>query len=91
MKRFYPPDFVSRDTLAYRLDLRASDIDRMVTAGMLPQPLFVGNEKRWRWTDIEARLVTAETPGDDDPYIKGLGNVTRRTAPLRKNSSLEGA
>ena len=84
-KRHYPPDYVSRETLAYRLDLRASDVDRMVTAGMLPPPLFIGNEKRWRWSDIEAQLGNPGTLVDDDPYMRGRSNATGRTTAVRQD------
>lgn len=89
-RRPYPPDFVSRETLAYRLDLRASDIDRMVTAGMLPAPLHIGNEKRWRWSDVEARLVNATPTRDDDPYMRGIANNGGRTSAVRQARAGQG-
>jgi predicted DNA-binding transcriptional regulator AlpA len=86
-RRPYPPDYVSRETLAYRLDLRAGDVDRMVTAGLLPQPVLVGNEQRWRWSDVEARLATGSEPRHDDPYMRGVENAGQ-TAPLRQGRQI---
>ena len=34
----YPPDYVSAETLAYRLDCSRSTIDAYVRSGLLPKP-----------------------------------------------------
>ena len=38
ISRTYPPDYVSCETLAYRLDLARSTVDDWVRRGLLPKP-----------------------------------------------------
>ena len=40
--RNYAPDFVSAETLAYRLDCSRSTIDTYVRLGLLPKPFMLG-------------------------------------------------
>ena len=90
-RRPYPPDYVSRETLAYRLDLRAGDVDRMVAAGMLPAPVRIGNAERWRWNDVEARLAkSAGADQDGDPYMRGLEHAGSAAA-VRQMRPIEGS
>ena len=43
----YPPDYVSAETLAYRLDCSRSTIDAYIRLGLLPKPETIGNLQRW--------------------------------------------
>jgi predicted DNA-binding transcriptional regulator AlpA len=81
--RAFPPDFVSAETLAYRLDCSRSTVDDYVRRGLLPRPQPIGNLQRWRWSDIEAWIAvrnpfacfadaTATTPEEEDPYLAGV-------------------
>jgi excisionase family DNA binding protein len=54
MSRLYPPDLVSLETLAFRLDCSAGEVERLMRAGALPAPMMIGNLMRW---DFEAVLT----------------------------------
>ena len=76
VQRPYPPDYVSAETLAYRLDCSRSTIDTYVRDGLLPEPEMVGNLQRWDFalvvSFIKARNNALPDTSDDDPYIKGI-------------------
>lgn len=83
--RAFAPDFVSAETLAYRLDCSRSTIDDYVRRGLLPAPQFVGNLQRWRWSDVEAWIAVRSGLGDadsnasndeEDAYFAGVKRVT---------------
>ncbi|HIE68841.1 MAG TPA: DNA-binding protein [Planctomycetes bacterium] len=73
-----PPDYVSAETLAQRLDCSKTTVHAYVRRGILPRPLRIGELVRWRWTDIDAAIesFTAGTDSDahdaNDPYLAGL-------------------
>ncbi len=50
----FPPDFVSAETLALRLDCSRSTIDVYVKAGHLPPPLMIGSLARWDFSEVRA-------------------------------------
>jgi predicted DNA-binding transcriptional regulator AlpA len=78
----YPPDYVSAETLAYRLDCSRSTIDAYVRLGLLPRPETIGNLQRWDFGQVKAFIkaqnaLTGEAgangpASDDDAYVKGL-------------------
>ena len=77
----YPPDYVSAETLAYRLDCSRSTIDTYVRLGLLPKPETIGNLQRWDFGQVKAfiKAQNAETlekhrtaSGEEDAYLKGL-------------------
>ncbi len=78
---WYPPDYVSAETLAYRLDCSRSTIDAYVQTGLLPKPETIGNLQRWDFGQVKAfiKAQNAATEnihrcvaGDEDAYLKGL-------------------
>ena len=77
----YPPDYVSAETLAYRLDCSRSTIDAYVRLGLLPKPEAIGNLRRWDFGQVKAFIkaqnaATYEAHGsasdEEDAYLKGL-------------------
>lgn len=54
MTRTYPPDLVSLETLAFRLDCSTGEVERLMRAGALPAPVMIGTLMRW---DFEAVLA----------------------------------
>ena len=86
-ERAFAPDYVSAETLAYRLDCSRSTVDDYVRRGLLPTPRIIGNLQRWRWREIEAWIArqgvvldqlgspNADTD-EDDPYSLGVKRVT---------------
>jgi predicted DNA-binding transcriptional regulator AlpA len=81
--RAYPPDYVSAETLAYRLDCSRSTIDAYVRLGLLPKPEVIGNLQRWDFGYVKA-FIKAQNAGtgaggrrppggdEEDAYMKGL-------------------
>lgn len=55
--RPYPPDFVSAETLAYRLDCSVRSVQDYAKSGIIPKPITIGNLVRWRWSDIVEHLA----------------------------------
>src|SRR5208282_1030855 len=75
--RGYPPDYVSAETLAFRLDCSRSTIDAYVRSGFLPKPQSIGNLQRWDFGQVKAYIraqnaATLEThgsaSGEEDAY-----------------------
>jgi predicted DNA-binding transcriptional regulator AlpA len=52
IERPYPPDFVTADTLAYRLDCSRSTVDDYVRRSLLPKSVMIGGLPRWYWPDV---------------------------------------
>lgn len=82
-RRNFLPDYVSAETLAYRLDCSRSTVDDYVRRGLLPRPTTIGNLQRWRWCDVEAWIAVRDpferfadaagtTPENEDPYLAGV-------------------
>ena len=86
VERGFAPDYVSAETLAYRLDCSRSTVDDYVRRGLLPTPRIIGNLQRWRWSEIEAWIasqgvvhdqVSSQYADDEnDPYSLGVKRVT---------------
>jgi predicted DNA-binding transcriptional regulator AlpA len=58
------PAFMSRETLAQALELKPGAIDQLVTRGLLPQPVKIGDAIRWNWAEVEQWLTNAKRPSD---------------------------
>lgn len=54
--RNYAPDYVSAETLAYRLDCSRSTIDAYVRSGLLPKPFMLGNLVRWDFAAVRDHI-----------------------------------
>lgn len=63
--RAYAPDYVSGETLAYRLDCSIATIQAYVRDGLLPPPRRLGGLVRWRFSEIEAVLDGLASSGAD--------------------------
>ncbi len=83
----YPPDYVSAETLAYRLDCSRSTIDAYVRQGLLPRPEMIGNLQRWDFGQVKAFIkeqntssnATGRMQAEEDAYMKGLkGGATKK-------------
>jgi hypothetical protein len=81
--RSYPPDYVSAETLAYRLDCPVENIELLVRAGALPRPRTIGNLRRWDFALVRAAIETQSghrtktgpngLPGPEaDPFLAAL-------------------
>lgn len=84
IKRPYAPDYISRASLAYRLDVSESRIDQLVATGVLPPPIEIDGQKRWRWEDVDATLAgdpsmpVTGRDDDNDPHHRIPAMPTRR-------------
>ena len=85
VERTFAPDYVSAETLAYRLDCSRSTVDDYVRRGLLPTPKIIGNLRRWRWSEIEAWIANqcairgqlgSRDADEEDPYSLGVKRVT---------------
>ena len=82
------PDYCDRDTLARRLDMTPGYVDQLVKRGILPDPVTIGEAKRWRWADVDTavRCGNAGNHTDHgydaavDPYISGAARAATATA-----------
>ena len=75
-RRSYPPDYVSAETLAYRLDCSRSTIEVYVRMGLLPKPHSIGNLQRWDFGEVKA-FILARNSGDarreaEDDFLKAI-------------------
>jgi hypothetical protein len=84
-ERTYPPDYVSAETLAYRLDCEVEAIEALMRKGALPMPCLIGGLRRWDFGSVRAfveaqnapakRLAPNGRPGpEDDPFLAALTN-----------------
>ena len=79
--RNFPPDYVSRETLAYRLDMKAGAIDQLVKRGILPPPLQIGEALRWWWPDVDRRIrgddlqIRSTAQDAEDPYLRAINGA----------------
>lgn len=81
--RLYPPDYVSAETLAYRLDCSRSTIDAYVRCNLLPKPQLIGNLQRWDFAEVSAFIRARNQASTDgkatdivDDYFRGLSRAT---------------
>ena len=85
VERGYPPDYVSAETLAYRLDCEVETIEALLRRGALPSPRLIGGLRRWNFASVRAfveaqnvagkRLAANGRPGpEDDPFLAALTN-----------------
>lgn len=84
LSRPYPPEFVSAETLAYRLDCSVSAIHDYTKAGLIPKPLTIGNLVRWRWSDIvevieQRNSLSGVSSSDSDEYTTDLAKIGKKT------------
>lgn len=71
------PDYMSKETLAARLDVEPGYVDQLEKRGLLGRAYFIGEAKRFRWPDVESAITSLEagdeSHGDDaDPYLEGI-------------------
>ena len=68
-QRSYPPDYVSAETLAYRLDCSRSTIDSYVRLGLLPKPQTIGTLQRWDFGQVKAFIKAQNAPSDFERMV----------------------
>lgn len=69
------PSFVSREIGAAELCISPDTWDALVRRGVLPRPVMIGDNPRWRWDHVVAALDAAgRDAAPSDPFTAGLGN-----------------
>lgn len=63
--RPFAPDYVSAETLAYRLDCAVTTVRDYVGQGLIPPPTTIGSLVRWRWSDVEAHIRARFGEGEE--------------------------
>ena len=77
VKRPYPPEFVSTATLAYLLDASERSIEEDVRRGFLPKPHFIGNKKRWHWSEVVQYLAARKPMTDEEIHYDAVDEYDR--------------
>lgn len=77
------PDYMRRETVADRLDMKPAYFDQLVRRGVLPQPRKVGEQMLWSWAEVDAAIKGGKTaePTTDDPYLAGARRAAEAPAP----------
>jgi hypothetical protein len=81
--RGFAPDYVSEESLAYRLDCPVEAIEVLIRKGILPRPQMIGDLRRWDFAMVRAaiesqngvmkRMAPNGKPGpDEDPFLAAL-------------------
>lgn len=87
VERPFRPERVSRETMAYLLDMSADTFDRLVEKGKLPAAVVRSGIKRWNVEQVLTFFDTGENPkpfgasidadadrvSDGDPLMANLG------------------
>ena len=69
--RPYAPDYVDATTLAYRLSVSESTVEKLVRQSKLPKARDVFGLPRWKWTEIES-LIDRIDSVEADPFMERL-------------------
>jgi hypothetical protein len=84
LRRVYPPDYVSIETLAYRLDCSLVEVKLLLGAGALPAPATIGGLQRWDFGLVRATIESenarssakvgrnGQPTAAADPYLAGV-------------------
>lgn len=87
------PAYLSRASLAVKLDMAESTVDDMVKRGILPAPVRLSPGcVRWCWADVAtaiASLKDAQQAPDSkagDPYTRGARDVSKISEGRRRAS-----
>jgi hypothetical protein len=59
--RPYAPDYVDATTLAYRLCVSESTVEKLERDGKLPPRRDVFGFRRWKWDEVESLIDGKET------------------------------
>lgn len=73
-----PASFLSQSSLAAELDVKESDIPKLVERGVIPRPsIWPGGIMRWEW-DLVVQALSQRNGANamEDPFIVGARNAT---------------
>jgi hypothetical protein len=69
--RPYAPDYVDASTLAYRLSVSESTIEKLVRSAKLPKARDIFGLARWKWTEVES-LIDQIDSVEPDSFLQRL-------------------
>lgn len=69
--RPYTPDYVDVATLAYRLSVSESTVEKWEREGKLPGRRDIFGIPRWKWSEVEA-LVDGRTSVERSKFVERL-------------------
>jgi predicted DNA-binding transcriptional regulator AlpA len=58
IRRPYAPSYVTREEIAYRVQVSVSTVEAWIRQHLLPPQIMVFTVARWRWSDIEEAIET---------------------------------
>ena len=70
--RPYAPDYVDASTLAYRLSVSESTIEKLVRTSKLPRARDVFGLPRWKWSEIESLIDRPSDSVETDAFMERL-------------------
>jgi hypothetical protein len=70
--RPYAPDYVDAATLAYRLSVSESTVEKLVRTKKLPKALDVFGLPRWKWSGIETLIDRSSDSVETDAFMERL-------------------
>ena len=70
--RPYAPDYVDAATLAYRLSVSESTIEKWEREGKLPGRRNLFGIPRWKWSEVEA-LVDSRNSVERSKFMERIG------------------
>jgi len=86
--RAFPPDFCDEETMAYCLGLAQSTFREYVAAGVVPEPVTIGNKRRWhRLTVVEALAGRADPAANAAIDIMGAARGDGSTKKARRHAA----
>lgn len=85
------PDYLTRETLAKRLDLSVNALEQYVKQGRLPPPVYIGDALRWRWETVDSFLTVGKVAeaSSGDAISEALRAAKDRTSSARPVRPLE--
>jgi predicted DNA-binding transcriptional regulator AlpA len=86
----HTPAYLSKATLAAKLDVGESTVDELVKRGIIPKPVpLTPGCVRWQWESVRAALDSLGGGSDNstDPFLTGVENVTKISEGRRRGSS----
>jgi hypothetical protein len=69
--RPYAPDYVDAATLAYRLSVSESTVEKLVRNFKLPKARDVFGLPRWKWSEVES-LIDRTDSVEADAFLERL-------------------
>ena len=69
--RTYTPDYVDAATLAYRLSISESTVEKLVRRGTIPKARDVFGLPRWKWSEVES-LIDRSDSVETDAFLERL-------------------